>query len=95
MRTNTKAAHCDYASAVSDWCNFCASVDMKCLDAAFEKEQHEYYYMLNSRWTELPPEAVFCCEPKCIQEFNDMTCTRSTMPGALRPKIHSPPFVLV
>ncbi|KAL7560240.1 hypothetical protein ACA910_022548 [Epithemia clementina (nom. ined.)] len=74
-----KAAHREYASAMSDWRDFCATtqtvygVDMTCLDTAFEKEQHDYY-LLSSCWTELPPEAVLC-EPKCIQEFNVMTCT--------------------
>lgn len=74
-----KAAGNDYAGAMADWRDFeqttntMYGVDMSILAKDFEREQKEYY-MLSSRWTELPPEAVLC-EPKMIKFYDMSTCT--------------------
>lgn len=74
-----KHAQNDYAAAMSDWHDFAQTtntvygVDMSCLEKEFDREQKDYY-LLSSRWTELPPDAVLA-EPAIIQEYDMMTCT--------------------
>ena len=74
-----KQTSSEYASAMSDWSDFCQTtqtiygVDMTILDKDFEREQKEYY-LLSSRWSELPGDAVLA-EPKVVKELDMMTCT--------------------
>ena len=74
-----KAASNDYSGAMADWNDFQQTtstmygVDMSILKNDFEREQKEYF-MLSSRWTELPPEAVLA-EPKMIKFYDMSTCT--------------------
>ena len=69
----------DYSQAMSDWHGFVSStlstygVDMSCLGPNFEKEQREYY-ILSSRWSELPVEAVIA-EPVVVKRYDMATCT--------------------
>jgi len=74
-----KATANEYAAAMSDWHDFeqttsqVYGVDMGVLEKDYDREQKEYY-MLSSRWTELPSEAVLD-EPKRVKYFDMMTCT--------------------
>jgi protein arginine N-methyltransferase 1 len=74
-----KASANEYASAMSDWRDFCQTtsqvygVEMTVLDSDFEREQKEYY-LLSSRWAELRPEVVLA-EPAMIKRLDMMTCT--------------------
>lgn len=74
-----KASSNDYASAMADWHDFeqttntMYGVDMSVLANDFEREQKEYY-MLSSRWMELPPESVLA-EPAMIKHYDMITCT--------------------
>lgn len=74
-----KGAANDFAGTMSDWRDFehttntMYGVDMNILSEGFEREQKEYY-MLSSRWTELPSEAVLA-EPKVIKHYDMSTCT--------------------
>ena len=69
----------EYAGAMSDWQDFAQTthtvygVDMSVLEKDFEREQKEYY-LLSSRWSELPGDAVLA-EPKVVKHFDMMTCT--------------------
>ena len=69
----------DYASSMSDWQDFAQTthtvygVDMSVLEKDFEREQKEYY-LLSSRWSELPGDAVLA-EPKVIKHYDMATCT--------------------
>jgi type I protein arginine methyltransferase len=64
---------------MSDWHDFAQTtntvygVDMSVLEPDFDREQKDYY-MLSSRWTELPPEAVLA-EPAMIKHLDMITCT--------------------
>ena len=75
----------EYAAAMSDFDEFQKTtmqvygVDMSILDSDFEREQKEYF-LLSSRWTELPPEAVLA-EPKKIKSLDMMTCTLADSRG--------------
>lgn len=70
----------EYASAMSDWHDFAQTtsqvygVDMDCLSTEFEKEQKDYY-LLSSRWMELPADSVLVDEPKSIKQMDMITCT--------------------
>jgi protein arginine N-methyltransferase 1 len=74
-----KATAGEYTGSMSDWQDFCQTtntvygVDMSVLEKDFEREQKEYY-LLSSRWSELPPESVLA-EPKILKEFDMATCT--------------------
>lgn len=74
-----QGASSDYSQAMSDWHGFVSStlstygVDMSCLGTNFEKEQREYY-ILSSRWSELPVEAVIA-EPVVVKRYDMATCT--------------------
>jgi protein arginine N-methyltransferase 1 len=69
----------EYSGARADWSDFeqttntMYGVDMSILGEDFTREQKEYY-MLSSRWTELPAEAVLA-EPAMIKAYDMMTCT--------------------
>jgi protein arginine N-methyltransferase 1 len=75
----------DYASAMTDFDEFAKTtsqvygVDMNCLEKEYNREQKEYF-MLSSRWTELPSEAVLA-EPKMIKQFDMATCTIEDVRG--------------
>lgn len=77
----------EFAATMADWSDFehtthtMYGVDMSVLGKDYEKEQQEYY-MLSSRWTELPAEAVLA-EPKQIQHFDMMTTTVEEARGIL------------
>lgn len=80
-----KANQNEFASAMSDWHDFCNTtsqvygVEMEVLDQDFEREQKEYY-LLSSRWTELKPEAVLD-EPAMIKHLDLMTCSLKESKG--------------
>jgi protein arginine N-methyltransferase 1 len=84
-----KQVSSEYAGAMSDWHDFeqttsqVYGVDMAVLEKDFEREQREYY-LLSSRWTELPPEAVLA-EPTQIKFFDMITCTLEDARGIFRP----------
>jgi type I protein arginine methyltransferase len=69
----------EYSNAMSDWYEFAEGtkatygVDMNILERDFDREQKEYY-MLSSRWSELPSEAVLA-EPAMIKHLDMITCT--------------------
>lgn len=69
----------EYSSALSDWHDFLQTtntvygVDMSILEKDFDREQKEYY-LLSSRWSELPGDAVLA-EPKVVKQLDMMTCT--------------------
>jgi protein arginine N-methyltransferase 1 len=69
----------EYTSAMSDWHDFLQTtntiygVDMSILESDFDREQKEYY-LLSSRWSELPGDAVLA-EPKVVKQLDMMTCT--------------------
>ena len=79
----------DYSLSMSDWSSFVSStkqtygVDMKCLTANFEKETREYY-ILSSRWSELPIEAVVA-DAVIVKEYDMMTCTIEDSKGIQTP----------
>ena len=64
---------------MSDWHDFAQTthqvygVDMSVLENDFEREQKEYY-LLSSRWMELPPEAVLD-EPVMVKHLDMIACT--------------------
>jgi type I protein arginine methyltransferase len=80
-----KASSNEYASAMSDWHDFCQTtsqvygVDMEVLEPDFEREQKEYY-LLSSRWAELRPEVVLA-EPAMIKHLDMTTCTLEDSKG--------------
>jgi type I protein arginine methyltransferase len=69
----------DYEGACDDWHDFCRTtaqvygVNMNVLTESHEREQRDYY-LLSSRWTELPPDAVLA-EPMAIKQLDLFTCT--------------------
>jgi type I protein arginine methyltransferase len=69
----------DYEGACDDWHDFCRTtaqvygVNMNVLTEPHEREQRDYY-LLSSRWTELPPDAVLA-EPVAIKQLDLFTCT--------------------
>jgi len=79
----------DYNSAMSDWNEFVESthstynVDMSILAKDYEREQREYY-LLSSRWTELPPESVLT-DPVIVKKFDMVTCTIVDSKGIITP----------
>ena len=81
-----KANQSEYASAMSDWSDFAQTtsqvygVEMDCLEQDFEKEQKDYY-MLSSRWMELPPDSVLVAEPKAVKHMDMITCTLAEARG--------------
>jgi len=74
-----KQSATEYANSMSDWNDFAQTthtvygVDMSVLEKDFEREQKEYY-LLSSRWSELPGDAVLA-EPKVVKYFDMATCT--------------------
>ena len=80
-----KGAANEYAAAMSDWHDFentvsqMYGVNMNILESEFDREQKEYY-MLSSRWTELPADAVLT-EPAQLKHFDMMTCTLDDAKG--------------
>lgn len=84
-----KANNNEYAAAMSDWHDFeqttsqIYGVEMCVLDADYDREQKEYY-LLSSRWTELPFEAVLA-EPMVVKQLDMMTCTINDSRGILPP----------
>ena len=80
----------EYSNSMNDWHEFAEGtkstygVDMKVLESEFDREQREYY-ILSSRWSELPPDAVLC-EPAMVKYLDMVTCTiadsRGVMPDA-------------
>jgi type I protein arginine methyltransferase len=69
----------DYEGACDDWHDFCRTtaqvygVNMNVLTEPHEREQRDYY-LLSSRWTELPPDAVLA-DPVAIKQLDLFTCT--------------------
>jgi protein arginine N-methyltransferase 1 len=80
-----KHAANDYAAAMSDFDEFAKTtsqvygVDMGVLEKEFDREQKDYF-LLSSRWTELPSEAVLA-EPKMIKQLDMATCTIEDVRG--------------
>lgn len=80
-----KHAANDFSNAIADWNDFeqttntMYGVDMSILAADYEREQKEYY-MLSSRWTELPPDSVLA-EPAVIKRYDMITCTLQEAKG--------------
>ena len=80
-----KHASNDYAAAMSDFDEFAKTtsqiygVDMGVLEKEFDREQKDYF-LLSSRWTELPSEAVLA-EPKMIKYLDMHTCTIEDVRG--------------
>jgi len=74
-----KTSQGEFASAMSDWEDFASTtsqvygVDMDVLKGSYEKEQKEYF-LLSSKWTELPPEAVLA-EPTVVKQLDMAICT--------------------
>lgn len=79
----------DHNSAMSDWHEFVESthstynVDMSILQKGYEREQREYY-LLSSRWTELPSESVLA-DPVVIKKLDMITCTIEDSKGIITP----------
>jgi type I protein arginine methyltransferase len=78
--SNITSYSCTFSySAMSDWQDFqdtthqVYGVDMGILANEFDREQKEYY-LLSSRWTELPSEAVLA-EPAMVKHLDMITCT--------------------
>lgn len=69
----------EYSNAMNDWFEFAEGtkstygVDMKVLESEFDREQKEYY-ILSSRWSELPSEAVLA-DPAMVKHLDMVTCT--------------------
>jgi protein arginine N-methyltransferase 1 len=88
-----QASNHEYSNSMSDWYEFAEStastygVNMKCLEKNYEKEQREYY-LLSSKWSELPDEAVIA-EPVVVKTLDMATCTlhesKGILPGASAP----------
>jgi protein arginine N-methyltransferase 1 len=80
-----KHAANDYAATMSDFDEFAKTtsqvygVDMSALESEFDREQKDYF-LLSSRWTELPSEAVLA-EPKMIKQLDMHTCTIADVRG--------------
>jgi protein arginine N-methyltransferase 1 len=80
-----KHAANDYAAAMSDFDEFAKTtsqvygVDMNVLESEYNREQKDYF-LLSSRWTELPSEAVLA-EPKMIKQLDMHTCTIADVRG--------------
>jgi protein arginine N-methyltransferase 1 len=80
-----KHAANDYQAAMSDFDEFAKTtsqvygVDMGVLESEFDREQKDYF-LLSSRWTELPSEAVLA-EPKMIKMLDMHTCTIADVRG--------------
>lgn len=77
----------EYVGSMGDWTEFVEGtkgmygVDMSCLEANYEKEQEEYY-ILSSKWSELPSEALLA-EPCVVKRFDMATCTIEESKGIL------------
>jgi protein arginine N-methyltransferase 1 len=75
----------DYAAAMSDFDEFAKTtsqvygVDMNVLEKEFDREQKDYF-LLSSKWTELPSEAVLA-EPKMLKHLDMHTCTIADVRG--------------
>lgn len=82
-----KACTREMSGAMEDWSQFVSStretygVSMSCLTDLFEKESKEYY-MLSSRWSELPNDALLA-EPAVLKIFDMCTCTLEDSLGFL------------
>ena len=82
-----KQSYQEYANAMSDWHEFSETtksvygVDMSVLEKDYDREQKEYY-LLSSRWSELPPEAVLA-EPAMVKHLDMITCTIEESRGIL------------
>ena len=69
----------EYNNAMGDWSEFTETtkttygVDMNVLNSDYDKEQKDYY-LLSSRWTELPSDAVLA-EPSPVKFLDMCTCT--------------------
>lgn len=69
----------DYSGTMQDWSQFVETtkstygVDMSCLEAPFDREQHEYY-LLSSRWAELKPNSIIA-EAQPVKMLDMITCT--------------------
>lgn len=75
----------EYAGAMTDYNEFQKTtsqvygVNMAVLEKEYDREQKEYF-LLSSRWTELPQEAVLA-EPKMIKMLDMATCTIEDVRG--------------
>lgn len=75
----------EYGGAMSEWSEFVEStksvygVDMGVLAKNYEREQKEYY-LLSSRWAELPPNSVLAT-PSMVKQLDMCTCTLADSKG--------------
>jgi protein arginine N-methyltransferase 1 len=80
-----KISNQEYGGAMADWSEFVEStksvygVDMGILAKDFEREQKEYY-LLSSRWAELPPDSVLAT-PAVVKQLDMCTCTLADSKG--------------
>ncbi len=80
-----KISNHEYGGAMSEWSEFVDStksvygVDMSILAKDYEREQKEYY-LLSSRWAELPPSAVLAT-PAIVKQLDMCTCTLADSKG--------------
>lgn len=80
-----KISNQEYSGAMSDWTQFAEStksvygVDMNILAYDYDREQKEYY-LLSSRWAELPPDAVLAT-PAVVKQVDMCTCTLADSKG--------------
>jgi len=69
----------EYAAGMEDWKEFAETtsnlygVDMSVLESNFDREQKEYY-VLSSRWAELPTSCVLA-EPAVVKQLDMHVCT--------------------
>mmetsp|Transcript_10998 Transcript_10998/g.16633 ORF Transcript_10998/g.16633 Transcript_10998/m.16633 type:complete len:457 (+) Transcript_10998:501-1871(+) len=80
-----KISNHEYGGAMTEWSEFVDStksvygVDMSILAKDYEREQKEYY-LLSSRWAELPPDAVLAT-PAMVKQLDMCTCTLADSKG--------------
>lgn len=75
-----KRSTADYSGAMGEWSEFAETtrttygVDMDVLTNDYEREQREYY-LLSSRWAELPPESLLVERPHVVKRLDMCACT--------------------
>lgn len=80
-----KISNHEYGGAMTEWSEFVDStksvygVDMSILAKDYEREQKEYY-LLSSRWAELPPDSVLAT-PSMVKQLDMCTCTLADSKG--------------
>lgn len=80
-----KISNHEYGGAMNEWSEFVEStksvygVDMSVLAKDYEREQKEYY-LLSSRWAELPDDSVLAT-PSLVKQLDMCTCTLADSKG--------------